>query len=92
MDISTFNDTCSEIFGGNNNKPKNKKSYYPLPKIVDVLSPSQISRVEEYYKLHKDHVDKMMDNEEIMYEPSESLDKNDPSLWKPQYWNWYFNN
>ena len=89
MGLDQFNDMCGKVFGGN---PKNKlkKSYYPLPEITDVLSPSQIDKVEEYYRLHEDRVDKMMENEEVMCEPSENLDKNDPSLWKPQYWNWYF--
>ena len=46
-------------------------------------------KIEKWYSEHKEHVDKLMSTAEYGYVPSDE-DYNNPELWKPQHWNWYF--
>ena len=45
-----------------------------------------------WYCLHKNHVNKMYSNAKIGYEPTEAIDIENPSLWKPEHWKWYLDN
>lgn len=56
-----------------------------------LLNSKQFEGALDYYKRHKEHVEKMMMETDKSYEPSQIDDKNDPSIWKPEYWRWFFN-
>ena len=58
-------------------------------KINDVLTREQADRVFLFYEKHKEHVNKLVCDTEKAYEPSESEDKNNPMIWKPEYWKWF---
>jgi len=78
------------LFTGNHRKNKKVISYGLLPFVVDVLSKEQIEKARDYYNNHKGHVDKIMQESNVACDVSESEDKNDPRLWKPGHWLWFF--
>ena len=59
--------------------------------VNDILNISQINRVILFYEKHKDWVDNLIKNTEKEYPPSQPEDKYDPSIWKGEYWKWFFN-
>jgi len=50
-----------------------------------------IEEAYEWYLLHKELVDKLIENEKGYHHPSNE-DRNHPELWKPATWRWFFNN
>jgi len=64
-----------------------------LPRIAveDVLNDKQIERANIYYSKHRKHVNKIMSETNKAFEPSQPEDLVDPSIWKPEYWRWFFN-
>ena len=61
-------------------------------KIDDVLNEEQKSRVFLFYEKHKARIDKLVLDTEKLYEPSENEDKNNPMIWKAEYWKWFLAN
>lgn len=53
------------------------------------LSSKQIQKAEEFYLSHKNHIDIITSAEK--YSPSDIDDKNNPFIWKPNQWLWFFN-
>lgn len=73
-------------------KDKRKLDYCGVePLTIDkVLNEDQVEGVLTYYAKRKDFVDKIMGETNKAYEPSQIEDKINPSIWKPEYWNWFF--
>jgi hypothetical protein len=61
-------------------------------KISHVLSERQKDEAFLFYMNHKDKIDERISNTELAYEPSEREDKNDPRIWKDEYWKWFLAN
>lgn len=61
-------------------------------KISDVLTDKQKNRAFLYYLNHKEHIENIMSETNKAYEPSQSEDKNDPRIWKAEYWKWFLAN
>jgi hypothetical protein len=57
--------------------------------VIDVLTIGQISNTIKWYKQHKEHINKMVADTEKAYPPSLIEDKNNPMLWKAEYWKWF---
>jgi hypothetical protein len=57
--------------------------------VSDILSEQQINRAILYYTKHKEYVDDMVKLTKNAFEPSQIEDKNDPMLWKAEYWKWF---
>jgi hypothetical protein len=57
--------------------------------VTDILSENQINRALIYYRKHKDPIDNMVKLTKNSYEPSQIEDKNDPMIWKAEYWKWF---
>ena len=57
--------------------------------VSDILTETQINRALIYYTKHKEYVDNMVKLTQNSFEPSQSEDKNDPMLWKAEYWKWF---
>ena len=57
--------------------------------VGDVLTETQINRALIYYTKHKEYVDNMVKMTQNSFEPSQIEDKNDPMLWKAEYWKWF---
>ena len=57
--------------------------------ISDILTETQINRALIYYTKHKEYVDNMVKLTDNSFEPSQIEDKNDPMLWKAEYWKWF---
>ena len=57
--------------------------------VGDVLTETQINRALIYYTKHQDYVDNMVKLTQNSFEPSQNEDKNDPMLWKAEYWKWF---
>ncbi len=57
--------------------------------ISDILTETQINRALIYYTKHKEYVDNMVKLTHNSFEPSQIEDKNDPMLWKAEYWKWF---
>jgi hypothetical protein len=57
--------------------------------VREILSEKQINRAILYYTKHKEYVDDMVRLTENAFEPSQIEDKNDPMLWKAEYWKWF---
>ena len=60
--------------------------------VSEILSEAQIGRVFLYYWRHKDYIDNMVKLTKNSFEPSQIEDKNDPMVWKAEYWKWFFGN
>ncbi len=60
--------------------------------VSEILSEVQIGRAFLYYWKHKDYVDNMVKLTQNQFEPSQMEDKNDPMLWKAEYWKWFLAN
>lgn len=58
-------------------------------KLKDVLTKEQTHKALEYYHYHINHVNKITEETDKIYEPSDIEDKNNPSIWKGEYWNWF---
>lgn len=73
---------------------KNSKlvSYGKLPTIEHALTQDQIKEGFRYHHEHADYVNNIMNETNVMSDVSEIEDKNNPRLWKPSHWNWFFNN
>ena len=54
--------------------------------IGEVLTIEQTGKAFLFYNKHKVHIDKLLSTTKIMYEPSQTEDKNDPMIWKAEYW------
>jgi uncharacterized membrane protein len=61
-------------------------------KLTDVLSSNQLSNVLIYYLRHKKHIDHLVSTTEKSFSPSQIEDKNDPMIWKAEYWKWFLSN
>lgn len=61
-------------------------------RVDDILTPDEISDTIEYFEKRKDMISKMIKSTENSYPPSQPEDLVDPSIWKPEYWNWFLNN
>ena len=61
-------------------------------KISDVLTDKQKNGAFLYYLNHKEHIENIMSETNKAYEPSQSEDKNDPRIWKAEYWKWFLAN
>ena len=57
--------------------------------VREILSEQQINRAILYYTKHKEYVDDMVKLTKNAFEPSQIEDKNDPMLWKAEYWKWF---
>lgn len=56
-----------------------------------VLTNKQIESALYYYANHRNHVLNLINEaENKRVSPSENEDKNNPALWKPIHWNWFF--
>ena len=60
--------------------------------VSEILSGVQINRAFLYYCKHKDYVDDMVKLTQNQFDPSQMKDKNDPMLWKAEYWKWFLTN
>lgn len=64
-----------------------------LPKkIEEVLNERQKEKALLFYKHHKERIDTWVKTTSKSYEPSEPDDKEDPRIWKPEYWKWFLTN
>jgi len=54
------------------------------------LTEQQIKNAKNWIALHKEHVTKLIEQENIEYAPSKE-DASQPALWKPAYWRWFIN-
>lgn len=61
-------------------------------KIGDVLNEQQKDEAFLFYMNHKDNIDERITYTEKAYEPSQNEDKNDPRIWKDEYWKWFLAN
>lgn len=62
---------------------------FDIVNIDDVLTQEQKNKAISYYNDHKNHIDKIVSNTVKFYEPSETEDKNNPMIWKSEYWKWF---
>lgn len=46
-------------------------------------------KILNYYKVHSDHVLRLMNGAEVRIEPTGS-DRINPALWKGIHWKWFF--
>lgn len=79
-----------KIFGKKSNNTQFAVSNNTLAKISEVLTDVQKDRAFSFYNKHKQHIDKIVSDTEKAYEPSETEDKNNPMIWKAEYWKWFF--
>ena len=57
----------------------------------NILTPKQWNRAWQWYLNHTAHVSRIRKMEsDKNFAPSLIGDKNDPRLWKPGHWNWFF--
>lgn len=63
-----------------------------LLKINEVLTTEQERRVLLFYNEHRKYIDKLVSETEKAYEPSQGEDKNNPMIWKAEYWKWFLAN
>ncbi len=75
------------LFGKKDTTQSSGKS----PKISDVLSEAQEDKAREFYQRHKFNIDNLVKRTEKAYEPSQIEDKNNPMIWKTEYWKWFLN-
>jgi hypothetical protein len=78
-----------KIFG--KKKPttiEGESTMQPL-EISEVLSDEQEGKAWLFYYKHKEHIDKLVYSTEKAYEPSQPEDKNNPAIWKSEYWKWF---
>lgn len=69
---------------------KRKKRKDRGPELDEILTEEQIGRIFLFYSKRKKFVNSMMKETNKTYEPSKSYDKNNPNVWKPEYWRWFF--
>jgi hypothetical protein len=63
--------------------------HHDLPSIREVLTKHQEDLALWFYLKHKKSIDNRIANTNRAYEPSQVEDKNDPMLWKDEYWKWF---
>jgi hypothetical protein len=68
---------------------KKTQSDTSLPKISEVLSEKQESDARTFYNRHKPRIDMLIKHIDKAYAPSQSEDKNNPMIWKTEYWKWF---
>ena len=54
----------------------------------EILTGMQIQEAEIWYYKHRNHVNSLV-NGKAKFPPTTQEDKNEPSLWKPEHWNWF---
>ena len=54
----------------------------------EILTGRQIQEAEIWYYKHRNHVNSIV-NGKSKFPPTDIEDKNEPSLWKPEHWNWF---
>lgn len=59
--------------------------------IEEVLSSDQIIKALYFYNDNKQYIEDMVETTIESIEPIELDDKNDPSIWIPEYWKWFIN-
>lgn len=52
------------------------------------LTNQQIQKAKDWYLKHKTHVN-IITNGVGKFPPTLHEDKNNPSIWKPEHWNWF---
>lgn len=65
-------------------------SYGDLPHPHEVLTPEQLEGAVNFYADHKEHIQKIMKEVNVACDVSLEEDKNEPMLWKPGHWLWFF--
>lgn len=55
----------------------------------DILTADQKLKALLWLKQHRKHVYEMVFHTKNKYPPTEIEDKNNPRLWKPEYWKWF---
>lgn len=58
-------------------------------KVSDVLTDVQHANAYSFYLNHKKHILKIVSETDNAYAPSQIEDKNDPRIWKAEYWRWF---
>ena len=51
-----------------------------------------IEKAKKWYTEHKEHVDRLHNSTNYSYPPTESLDIDNPNLWKGAHWRWFLDN
>ena len=59
--------------------------------MIKDYSLNYIENAYEWYLNHSEHVEKIRKETSISFHPSQE-DKMHPELWKPESWNWFFEN
>ena len=54
----------------------------------EILTGRQIQEAEIWYYKHRNHVNSIV-NGKSKFPLTDIEDKNEPSLWKPEHWNWF---
>lgn len=70
-------------------KPEFVPHYKTLPTIESVLNSRQREVATAFYLRNKSHVDRLILSTNKAYEPSQVEDKNNPAIWKAEYWKWF---
>ena len=60
-----------------------------LPKLSEVLTANQICDIYKFYIANEDRINKKVSEVKLAYPPSEIEDKNNPMIWKDEYWKWF---
>ena len=55
----------------------------------DFFTEEQFNKAKEHYEDFTMLVNLRMSDTELAYQPSQE-DKNEPLLWKPEHWKWFF--
>lgn len=58
-------------------------------KLEDALTNEQIGRAFLFYSKHREYIWVLVDGYDKTFEPTQSEDKNDPSIWKAGHWKWF---
>ena len=56
------------------------------------VSDSDLEKADMWYRLHKNHVNKLFNSAKTEYPPTELEDIKNPNLWKAEHWRWFLNN
>ena len=54
----------------------------------EILTGRQMQEAEIWYYKHRNYVSSIV-NDKSKFPPTDNEDKNEPSLWKPEHWNWF---
>lgn len=69
-----------------------EKLHRTIEPVENVLNDNQMTKAEAWYNNHRNHVNKITSETEMVFPPTDSEDKNNPVLWKPSHWKWYLEN